>query len=224
MFHEFRKKCELSQLRLIAVMSLGDAIKHETVEQYDEFTTDVAGDDSYLITSSPTDDPCFDPEFEVKKEKPKIDKTDKQTTIQQTTLSKIRKDRRRPIAADGRSKLKRFVKNRTANRSTNGMRKISQTIMLSGGDVTVMGTNSGDKREARKAYSRLKRFQCEECGQTYSRKTDLRQHAHQHTGIKPYSCDICSNFFTRKAHLVAHMLIHNAIKPFTCDLCGNSFR
>lgn len=221
MFHEFRKKCELSQLRLIAVISLGDAIKHETAEQCVEpvdCIDNAVENDTYSMPS-PRDSPSHDSFFDVKDENPIIEKN---TNHPKKILAKVKKVRR-SVAGDGRPKFKRIVRNRIA-RSVDGMQKISQTIILSGEDVPVMGENSDDKQEARKAYSRLKRFQCEECGQTYSRKTDLRQHAHQHTGIKPYSCDICRNFFTRKAHLAAHMLIHNSIKPFTCDLCGNSFR
>ncbi|CDQ59518.1 unnamed protein product [Oncorhynchus mykiss] len=64
-----------------------------------------------------------------------------------------------------------------------------------------------------------KRFKCDVCEKTFSKKELLRVHKLIHT--KPFKCDICEKTFSRKGLLEGHKLIHT--RPFTCDVCDKTF-
>lgn len=212
-FHQFRKKCEFTQLRLYTVLSLGDAIKNEKIDVDED-------DDSSIYPGSTNNYEEYNNKTNAKQLKE--EKCEKEPAKLQVQPQPIKLKRVTiPPSESTNMKFKRIVKN-SYTKSQDGTKKLSETIILHG--VTNLEEHMRKKRDSRLAYDREKRFQCEECGSTYARKSDLAQHSYRHTGVKPYCCEICNNFFTRKSHLVSHMLIHNSIKPFTCDLCGNSFR
>ncbi|XP_040294309.1 oocyte zinc finger protein XlCOF7.1-like [Bufo bufo] len=70
---------------------------------------------------------------------------------------------------------------------------------------------------------RIEKLRCPECGKYFSNKSNLSNHIRSHTGEKPYSCPACGKRFTRKSTLIIHQRIHTGEKPFVCLECGRCF-
>ncbi|XP_060060833.1 zinc finger protein 445 isoform X1 [Erinaceus europaeus] len=68
-----------------------------------------------------------------------------------------------------------------------------------------------------------KRFWCQECGKSFTRKRSLLDHNGIHSGEKRYKCDQCGKSFDRKYRLVNHQRIHTQERPFKCQWCGKDF-
>ncbi|KAM4033959.1 uncharacterized protein ACNLHF_020685 isoform 2-T2 [Anomaloglossus baeobatrachus] len=78
--------------------------------------------------------------------------------------------------------------------------------------VTPRNDNSGKKI-----------FQCDECGEQFTKNGSLFIHKRIHTGEKPYFCSDCGKCFHRKSLLSRHKTIHTLEKPFSCSECGKRF-
>lgn len=76
------------------------------------------------------------------------------------------------------------------------------------------------KQERRAKRYREKKHMCEDCGQGFGQKCDLRKHIMIHTGERPWVCEVCEKTFQRKTDLVKHMRIHTGEKPYECEYCG----
>ena len=68
-----------------------------------------------------------------------------------------------------------------------------------------------------------KRHRCEECGERFKYKGNLKRHILTHTGEKPFPCDLCDQSFTRKEHMETHRRIHTGEKPYVCEMCSMAF-
>ena len=64
--------------------------------------------------------------------------------------------------------------------------------------------------------------QCNICGKIVM-KANIGRHMESHTGQRRYSCDFCAKSYTRKTRLSEHLLTHSNTKPFSCDVCGREF-
>ena len=68
-------------------------------------------------------------------------------------------------------------------------------------------TNSHLKRHS-VVHSRLKEYQCSDCGKSYTQRNDLVVHLRKHHGPKVYKCEFCDEAFEKLNELKIHKIIH----------------
>ena len=66
-------------------------------------------------------------------------------------------------------------------------------------------------------------YQCTQCGNSFTRISDLILHLRIHTREKPYQCSQCDNSFSRNSDLIMHLRIHSGEKPYKCRQCEKAF-
>ncbi|XP_036600427.1 zinc finger protein 184-like isoform X2 [Trichosurus vulpecula] len=72
--------------------------------------------------------------------------------------------------------------------------------------------------------TRVKLFECKECGKSFREKRYLKSHQRTHTGEKPFECNECGKAFSVRQNLSRHQRIHIGLRPFQCNECGKAFR
>ncbi|XP_014651447.1 PREDICTED: zinc finger protein 556 [Ceratotherium simum simum] len=75
----------------------------------------------------------------------------------------------------------------------------------------------------RRSHTGCKLYQCEECGKAFSCSSYLRNHVKTHSGEKPYACKLCGKTFIRSHSLTGHIRSHTGEKPYECKECGKAF-
>ncbi|THD26999.1 Zinc finger protein [Fasciola hepatica] len=78
----------------------------------------------------------------------------------------------------------------------------------------------GSIREHMDRHNNSGRFECPECGKTFSRASAREKHLRIHTGEKPYQCSHCSKAYRQRVHLNEHMRSHTGNRPYVCLFCG----
>lgn len=75
-------------------------------------------------------------------------------------------------------------------------------------------------------HSNIRPFECEMCGKTFKRKSNLEGHLKLHTDIKNVICDKCGAAFHFATDLRRHMRRHSNDRPFKCEVngCGKDFK
>ncbi|KAL4226108.1 hypothetical protein ACF0H5_014095 [Mactra antiquata] len=66
-------------------------------------------------------------------------------------------------------------------------------------------------------------YNCEECGASFSKVSQLKQHQRTENHWTKHPCDICEKWFTRKDNLDQHKKKHFAANSVHCDECGLVF-
>ncbi|XP_055617846.1 gastrula zinc finger protein XlCGF57.1-like [Toxorhynchites rutilus septentrionalis] len=67
------------------------------------------------------------------------------------------------------------------------------------------------------------KFQCETCGASFEKCTELYQHIKNH-GKARFQCKECGRWFSRRAHLLSHEVIHTGERNFQCQSCPNAYK
>lgn len=73
------------------------------------------------------------------------------------------------------------------------------------------------------------RYECVQCGKSYSALSTLRNHQRTHVTNKSFCCEFCSKRFNVECELKEHLNQHNTNeekpteKPFECGFCAKSF-
>ncbi|XP_078584744.1 uncharacterized protein LOC144866908 isoform X2 [Branchiostoma floridae x Branchiostoma japonicum] len=66
-------------------------------------------------------------------------------------------------------------------------------------------------------------YACPVCDSTFTWKSSLQRHMHNHSMWRRHVCQVCGKSFARMDVLKDHMLLHLAEKPHKCDICGRKF-
>lgn len=62
------------------------------------------------------------------------------------------------------------------------------------------------------------------CRKAFTRPSLLTEHQHTvHQGIKRFQCDLCNRSFSKKSHLERHIHAHSDDKPLKCSYCQKGF-
>ncbi|KAG0148742.1 hypothetical protein CROQUDRAFT_40948 [Cronartium quercuum f. sp. fusiforme G11] len=69
------------------------------------------------------------------------------------------------------------------------------------------------------------RYVCELCGETFTRRYNLRGHQRAHKGEKPFACGFpgCTSSFARAHDQKRHYKLHLGVKDYNCKACGKAF-
>ena len=66
-------------------------------------------------------------------------------------------------------------------------------------------------------------YQCEQCGSTFPKLSELLSHRRLQNHWKIFDCDVCGKWFTRKDNLNQHKRKHEEPNNMHCDKCGKVF-
>ncbi|CAH7670768.1 hypothetical protein BY996DRAFT_4580704 [Phakopsora pachyrhizi] len=69
------------------------------------------------------------------------------------------------------------------------------------------------------------RYVCDMCGETFTRRYNLRGHQRAHKGEKPFECGFpgCTSRFARAHDQKRHYKLHLGVKDYNCKACGKAF-
>lgn len=69
------------------------------------------------------------------------------------------------------------------------------------------------------------RYICEMCGETFTRRYNLRGHQRAHKGEKPFACGFpgCTSRFARAHDQKRHYKLHLGVKDYSCPVCRKTF-
>ncbi|BGP16981.1 hypothetical protein JCM10213_007427 [Rhodosporidiobolus nylandii] len=82
-----------------------------------------------------------------------------------------------------------------------------------------------DAAKRRRNANAVAKFVCELCGETFTRRYNLRGHQRAHRNEKPYKCsyDGCEKAFARAHDCKRHELLHLGVRKYHCGPCKRDF-
>ncbi|GAA5890540.1 hypothetical protein JCM8208_004906 [Rhodotorula glutinis] len=82
-----------------------------------------------------------------------------------------------------------------------------------------------DAAKRRRNAGAVAKFVCELCGETFTRRYNLRGHQRAHKGEKPYRCsqEDCDKSFARAHDCKRHELLHLGVRKYNCAPCKRDF-
>lgn len=69
--------------------------------------------------------------------------------------------------------------------------------------------------------TKQKKYTCQECQQSFTRKFNLTTHMSRHANKKPHACDKCEKSFVLNSELTLHKKLHNS--QHQCRVCDKVF-
>ncbi|KAL8292146.1 hypothetical protein RQP46_001612 [Phenoliferia psychrophenolica] len=122
---------------------------------------------------------------------------------------------------------------------TNSPSPHAAAAALAGGPGSVSGSEDGrevhveskttpatiEAAQRRRNPNVAARFVCELCGETFTRRYNLRGHQRAHRNEKPYACSYegCEKAFARAHDCKRHELLHLGVRRYHCDPCQRDF-
>ncbi|KAJ1073703.1 hypothetical protein K5549_006941 [Capra hircus] len=67
------------------------------------------------------------------------------------------------------------------------------------------------------------KHECNQCGKTFKRISNLILHQRSHMSEKQYECKECGKIFNDSSTLRRHVRTHTGEKPYECNQCGKAF-
>ncbi|GAA5897883.1 C2H2-type zinc finger protein [Sporobolomyces salmoneus] len=82
-----------------------------------------------------------------------------------------------------------------------------------------------DAAKRRRNANAVAKFVCDLCGETFTRRYNLRGHQRAHNGEKPYKCSYegCDKAFARAHDCKRHELLHLGVRKYHCSPCNRDF-
>ncbi|GAA5975001.1 hypothetical protein JCM5350_004538 [Sporobolomyces pararoseus] len=130
-------------------------------------------------------------------------------------------DGKSSTAAPAKGKGKKG-KGATTAKSGRGKRQVSEEG-FSEKSKTTQATIDAAKR--RRNANAVAKFVCDLCGETFTRRYNLRGHQRAHNGEKPYKCSYegCDKAFARAHDCKRHELLHLGVRKYHCSPCKRDF-
>ncbi len=80
------------------------------------------------------------------------------------------------------------------------------------------------KEHYQRTHTQEKRYKCDACGESFSKKIDLSRHMRTHTGETLHQCHLCERSCSTKNNLKKHIQqVHTNQRPYKCHVCGKGF-
>ncbi|XP_046557014.1 zinc finger protein 14-like [Haliotis rubra] len=73
-----------------------------------------------------------------------------------------------------------------------------------------------------KTHGDERQYQCDQCGRGFISSANFKRHMRTHTGEKPYICEYCARGFADLCTMNAHIRTHTGERPHKCHLCGKA--
>ncbi|XP_050438560.1 zinc finger protein 354A-like isoform X1 [Adelges cooleyi] len=98
---------------------------------------------------------------------------------------------------------------------------------IRGYQCDICGRSFSEKRNVddhRRIHTGERPFVCETCGKSFAQRSSMKIHWKQmHESIKSHKCQYCEKSFIRRCHLVAHLTHHTGVRNYACEICGKAF-
>lgn len=61
-------------------------------------------------------------------------------------------------------------------------------------------------------------YECENCGKTFTQRSNYQRHLYVHAKVTPYKCEVCQRYFSSNSALNRHSVIHSEVIILGCKM------